>query len=107
MTAGAAGVGIRAVARVFAGAPNPVLHWLLERADQAAACSHSFLHDVQGPQVQVDELFAFLSAVKAGEGSEGEALTRLARSPQWVWVALDPATKLVLAIEGGARTLAK
>jgi hypothetical protein len=30
----------------------------------------------------------------------------LVRSPQWVWVALDPATKLLLAIEVGARTLA-
>jgi transposase-like protein/IS1 family transposase len=102
----AEGLGIRAVARVFAVDPNTVLHWLLEIADQAAAFSRYFLHDVQGTQVQLDELFAVLSAVKAGEVSEGEALTRLARSPQWVWVALDPATKLLLAIEVGARTLA-
>jgi IS1 family transposase len=102
----AEGLGIRAVARVFAVAPNTVLHWLLEVADQAAAFSRYFLHDVQGTQVQLDELFALLSAVKAGEVSEGEALTRLARSPHWVWVALDPVTKLLLAIEVGARTLA-
>jgi hypothetical protein len=47
-----------------------------------------------------------LSAVKAGEVSEEEALTRLSRSPCWVWVALDPVTKLLLAIEVGHRTLA-
>ena len=94
------------MARVFAVAPNTVLHWLLEVADQAAAFSRYFLHDVQGTQVQLDELFALLSAVKAGEVSEGEALTRWARSPHWVWVALDPVTKLLLAIEVGARTLA-
>jgi IS1 family transposase len=47
-----------------------------------------------------------LSTVKAGEVSEEEALTRLSRSPCWVWVALDPVTKLLLAIEVGHRTLA-
>jgi IS1 family transposase len=57
-------------------------------------------------QVQLDELFALLSAVKAGELSEGEGLTRLTRSPHWVWVALDPVAKLLLAIEVGDRTLA-
>jgi IS1 family transposase len=44
--------------------------------------------------------------VKAGEVSTGEALSRLSRSPHWVWVALDPVTKLLLAIEVGGRTLA-
>jgi len=102
----AEGLGIRAVARVFAVDPNTVLQWLTEVADQAAAFSRYFLHDVQVTQVQLDELFALLSAVKAGEVSEDEALTRLTRSPHWVWVALDPVTKLLLALEVGERTLA-
>src|SRR5262245_43354934 len=106
VTAVAEGLGIRAVARVFAVDPNTVLQWLLEVADQAAAFSRYFLHDVQGTQVQLDELFALLSAVKAGEVSEEEALNRLSRSPHWVWVALDPVTKLLLALEVGERTLA-
>jgi transposase-like protein len=102
----AEGLGIRAVARVFTVDPNTVLHWLMEVADQAAAFSRSFLHDVQVTQVQLDELFALLSAVKAREVSEDEALNCLSRSPHWVWVALDPVTKLLLAIKGGDRTLA-
>jgi IS1 family transposase/transposase-like protein len=102
----AEGLGIRAVARVFAVDPDTVRHWVTEVADQAAAFSRSFLHGVQSTQVQLDELFAVLSAVKAGEGSEEEALTRLSRSPCWVWAALDPVTKLLLAIEVGERTLA-
>jgi IS1 family transposase len=77
-----------------------------EVAEQAAAFSRYFLHDVQSRQVQLDELFALLSTVKAGEGSEGKVLNGLSRSPHWVWVALDPVTKLVLAIEVGERTLA-
>src|SRR5207245_745304 len=55
---------------------------------------------------QLDELFALLSAVQAGAVSEAEALTRLSRSPHWVWAALDPVTKLLLTIDVGDRTLA-
>jgi transposase-like protein/IS1 family transposase len=102
----AEGLGIRAVARVFAVDPNTVLQWVTEVGEQAAACSRYFLHDVPVTQVQLDELFALLSAVKAGELSDGEGLPRLTRSAHWVWVALDPVTKLLLAIEVGERTLA-
>jgi len=102
----AEGLGIRAVARVFEVDPNTVLEWLVEVADHAAAFSQYFLHDVRVTQVQLDELFALLSAVRAGEVSEAEAITRLSRSPHWVWVAMDPVSKLLLAIDVGNRTLA-
>src|SRR5207253_1778329 len=49
---------------------------------------------------------ALLRAVKAGELSEAEAIQRLSRSPHWVWVAIDPVTKLLLTIDVGDRTLA-
>ena len=57
-------------------------------------------------QVQLDELFALLSAVRDGEVSETEAIERLERSPQWLWVAMDPESKLLLALDVGDRTLA-
>ena len=44
--------------------------------------------------------------MKAGEVSEAEALTRLSRSPCWVWAAIDPVTTLLLTIDVGDRTLA-
>src|SRR5262249_32076354 len=53
-----------------------------------------------------DELLALLSAVKEGEVSATEAIERLERSPQWVWVALDPERKRLLALDGGDRTRA-
>jgi IS1 family transposase len=56
--------------------------------------------------VQLDELFALLSAVKEGEVSEAEAIARLERMSKWVWVAMDPESKLLLAIDVGNRTLA-
>ena len=87
------GLGIRGTARVFEVDPNTVLQWLVEAAEQLHAFSRHVLHDVRVRQVQLDELFALLSAVKAGEVSETEALERLERSPQWVWVAMDPLWK--------------
>jgi IS1 family transposase len=78
----------------------------VEAAEQLRAFSQHFLHDVRVRQVQLDELFTLLSAVKAGEVSEAEAIERLERSPQWVWVAMDPESKLLLAIGVGNRTLA-
>src|SRR4030095_1208429 len=102
----AEGLGIRAVARVCEVDPNTVLQWLVEVADHAVAFSQYFLHDVRVTQVQLDELFALLSAVKTGEVSDAEAIQRLSRSPHWVWGALDPVTKLLLTIDVGDRTLA-
>ncbi len=83
-----------------------MLGWLVDAAEQLRAFSRHFLHDVRVRQVQLDELFALLSAVKEGEVSEAEAIERLERSPQWVWVAMDPESKLLLAIDVGSRTLA-
>src|SRR5207249_8768718 len=86
----AEGLGIRGTARVFEVDPNTVLQWLVEAADQLRAFSHYFLHDLQLRQVQLDELYAVLSALKEGRGNEDEAIDRLSRSPHWVWVAMDP-----------------
>src|SRR5713101_4322112 len=102
----AEGLGIRATARVFEVDPKTVLHWLVEAAEQLKAFASYFLCDVHVQQVQLDALYAVLSAVKDGQMSEEEAIRRLSRSPQWVWTAIDPQSKLLLAITGGPRTQA-
>lgn len=102
----AEGLGIRAVARVFETDPHTVLSWLVEAADHLEAFSRHFVHNVDVEQVQMDELFALLSAVKDGEVSERQAMKRLSRSPHWVWVAMAPVCKLILAVDVGDRTLA-
>ena len=66
----------------------------------------TFLCKVHVQQVQLDELYAVLSAVKDGQMREEEAIRRLSRSPQWVWTAIDPQSKLLLAITVGPRTQA-
>jgi IS1 family transposase len=106
VTALAEGLGIRAVARVFEVDPNTVLQWLLEAAEHLQAFSRYFVHDVHVEQVQMDELLAWLSAVKDGDINEVQAIKRLSRSPHWVWVAMDPVSKLILTIDVGDRTLA-
>ena len=102
----AEGLGIRATARVFEVEASTVLHWLVEAAEQLRAFSAYFLCDLHVKQLQLDELYAVLSAVKDGEITTAKAIKRLSRSPHWVWVAIDPVTKLLVAIDVGERTQA-
>jgi hypothetical protein len=99
-------LGIRATARVFEVAPNTVLQWLVEAAEQLRAFSAYFLCDLHLEQLQLDELYAVLRELKAGEISDDEAIKRLERSPYWVWTAMDPKSKLLVVIDVGTRTLA-
>jgi transposase-like protein len=90
----AEGLGIRAVARVFEVDPTTVRAWLSEAATQLAAFSRSLLQEVQVNHVQFDELFTSVS----------EANEDCPRSPAWIWAAIDPVSKLLLALEVGERT---
>ncbi|MGE3542096.1 MAG: hypothetical protein AB7N91_32350 [Candidatus Tectimicrobiota bacterium] len=47
-----------------------------------------------------------LRGLKAGEISDAEAIKRLERSPDWVWTAMDPTSKLLVVVDVGSRTLA-
>src|SRR6266446_8615224 len=60
------------------------LHYASRRSAGWRYMTQYFLHDIRVTQVQLDELFALLSAVKTGEVSEAEAVERLSRSPHWV-----------------------
>jgi transposase-like protein/IS1 family transposase len=102
----AEGLGIRATARVFEVAPNTVLQWLVEAAEQLRAFSAYFLCHLHLEQVQLDELYAVLRDLKAGELNNDEAIRRLERSPSWVWTAMDPTSKLLVVVDVGGRTLA-
>ena len=102
----AEGLGIRGTARVFEIDPNTVLQWLVEGAEPLQAFSAYYLHDLPLQQVQLDELYAVLSAVRDGNVSVAEAIERLSRSPHWVWTAIEPESKLLLSVQVGDRTLA-
>jgi hypothetical protein len=101
----AEGLGIRATARGFEADANTVLHWLVEAAEPLRAFAASFLCDLHVQPLQLDELYAVLRELKAGEISDDEAIERLERSPYWVWTALDPQSKLVVVVDVDTRTL--
>ncbi len=102
----AEGLGIRATARVFEVDANTVLRWLVEAAEPLRAFSASFLGDLHLEQLQLDELYAVLRALKAGEISDDEAIKRLERAPYWVWTAMDPKRKWLVVVDVGSRPLA-
>jgi IS1 family transposase len=102
----AEGLGIRATARVFEVAPNTVLQWLVEAAEQLRTFSAFFLCDLHLEQLQLDEVYAVLRDLKGGVISDDEAIQRLERSPSWVWTAMDPQSKLLVVVDVGTRTLA-
>lgn len=97
---------MRAPARGFEGAPNTGRGGLVEAAAPLQALSRSFLWDVHVRPGPLDAFYAVLRAVHDGQLGEEEARKRLARSPHWVWPALAPARKFLLALAGGERTLA-
>jgi IS1 family transposase len=101
----AAGLGIRATARVFEVDANTVLQWLVEAAEQLQAFTRYFLCDVHVTQLQLDELYAILRGVREGQSSEAQALRLLEPTRPWVWTAIDPVSKLLLVIEVGPRTV--
>ena len=53
----------------------------MEAAEQLKAFSTYLLHELHLNQIQLDELYAVLSAVRDGDMSEAEAIERLSRSP--------------------------
>src|SRR4029453_3502878 len=55
-------------------------------------------------QLQLDELYAVLRGVNDGDISDDQAIQRLERSRHWVSTAIDPESKLLLAIAVGPRT---
>jgi hypothetical protein len=102
----AEGLGRRATARVFAVAPNTALHWLGEAAEQLQAFTSYCLCDVHVTQLPLDECYAGLRALKAGESSADETCERLEGARPWVWTASAPVSPWLRAMVGGPRTLA-
>ena len=78
----------------------------MDAAQPLTAFSAYGLCELHVTQLQLNEFYAVLRAVKEGAMREGKAIQRVSRSPHWVWVVLAPVTKLRGAIDIGARTLA-
>jgi len=75
--------------RVFGHGEATITRWRDRGAQHAARLHHHFLHDLHLPHVQLDEIRTRL-----------RPRTRVL----WLWLALDPKTKLIPALALGART---
>jgi IS1 family transposase/transposase-like protein len=90
------GMSPQKVARVFEVDEDTVLRWLVEAAQHSEAVVEYMVHNLHLSQVQMDELYALLAGMR---GEDGE------RQSCWVWVAMDPLTKLWLNTAVGDRSL--
>lgn len=96
----AEGLGIRSTARVFDVDPNTIESWLREAAEHMEAVSRYLIHDLHLTQVQVDELWALLGRQDVDSQSQQKQ-----RGKRWVWVGIDPLSKLMLAFVVGDHSL--
>ncbi len=107
LTALAEGMGIRQVARLFQVDPNTVLTWLTQASQHIEAISRYMVHTLHLSQVQMDELCALLSQVQSAPEAAEAVLARWPRRRHrfWLWAAIDPISKLLLAVVVGDRSL--
>jgi hypothetical protein len=85
----AEGLPVAAAVRVFGHGEATITRWRDRAAHQAQRLHRHFLHDLHLPHVQLDELRARL---------------RPRERVTWLWLALDPQTKLLPALVLGPRT---
>jgi transposase-like protein len=89
LSALAEGLGIGAAVRVFGHSETTITRWRDRAAQQAERLHRHFLHDLQLPHLQLDEIRARL---------------RPCERVTWLWLTLDPRTKLIPAFALGPRT---
>jgi IS1 family transposase len=89
LSALAEGLDVRAAVRVFGHEEATITRWLTRAGQQAERLHQRLLRHLHLPHVQLDELRTRLHA-------RGQVL--------WLWLALDPLTKIVPVVHLGPRT---
>jgi IS1 family transposase/transposase-like protein len=87
----AEGLDVAAAARVFGHGEGTIARWLARAGQQAERLHHRVFRHLRLPHIQLDELRTRL---------------RSRQAVLWLWVALDPLTKLVPVAHLGPRTQA-
>ena len=101
----AEGLGIRGTARVFEMDPNTVLQWLVEAADNSGPSRSTFCMTCGSGRC--NWMSCLRCSAPSGTARSGRPTPSSAWAvAKWVWVAMDPESKLLLAIDAGDRTLA-
>jgi IS1 family transposase len=96
------GVGVNATARLT-GASKPTILSLLKKAGNACAILHdSRVRDLKPARVECDEVWSFVFAKERNIRPEKRGTVHMGDS--WLWVAIDPETKLIISYFVGLRT---
>ena len=83
-----------------------VLAWLRRAAQQAEAINQHLLRHLPVTQVQLEEMWSFITRKHAQETDEaGDSLPGGEDGQQWVWVSFAPEFRLMIAAVVGPRTL--
>jgi IS1 family transposase len=89
LTALAEGLDVAAAVRVFGHRHATITTWLTRAGEHSATLHDHFFRDLQLPHIQLDEIRTRLR-------SRAQSL--------WLWLAIDPITKLVPVLHLGSRT---
>ena len=92
-------MSIRGTARVFNVKPDTILLWLCRGGEHSQKVSEYLMRNLQVEQVQLDELWTFVFKKEKTLSAWEKLYTEYGDT--WVWTALDPAHKLVLALVVG------
>jgi IS1 family transposase len=87
----AEGLDVAAAVRVFGHRPATITRWLTRAGEHSATLHERWFRNLQLPHVQLDEIRTRL---------RGRAHTI------WLWLAIDPLTKIIPVLHLGARTQA-
>lgn len=97
------GVGIRAAARITNVDKKTVLRVLCRAANHVVKISKSILQNLVISECQLDEMWSFIGKKEAHLAPVEKLESVLGDA--WIWIAFDPAHKVVLAHVIGKRTI--
>jgi IS1 family transposase len=92
-------MSIRGTARVFNVKPDTILLWLRRAGEHSQKVSEYLMKNLHVEQVQLDELWTFVFKKEKTLSSWEKLHTEYGDT--WVWTALEPTHKLVLALVVG------
>jgi IS1 family transposase len=98
-------VDLAGISFVLGVTEETTLEWLRRAAQQAETIKAHLLREVPVPQVQLDEMWAFITRKHAREAEpDGESPASSADGRQWIWLSYAPEWRLMLAAVVGPRT---
>jgi IS1 family transposase len=98
-------VDLAGISFVLGVTEETTLAWLRRAAQQAEAINAQLLRDLPVTQVQLDELWSFVTRKHAKEAAgDGESGASSPDGRQWIWLSYAPEWRLMLATVVGPRT---